>query len=311
MSEPPPTTEPARRAPDASMTLINAMLHRPLDPGYAAHAARRRAVGLPPSTGLRSPLLLVAAVLIGLLVTVASLNLRATQTSKTQARADLVARITSQQQRVDKARTQLQSLRGEVAAEDVEALGGADKGGAARLAALSVSSGAMAVEGPGFVVTLDDAPGGQPEAGGDPRGGGGSDDARVFARDLQIVTNSLWESGAEAISVNGMRLTSTSAIRFAGQAILVDFRPLARPYVVTAIGDPAHLPSTFAEGSGGTYLTTLRNSFGIRVSTATRQHVTVPATGSLTVRFARPGDTAGDTAPRSPTPSTRPTGGPS
>lgn len=288
------------------MTLINTMLHRPLDPGYAAQADRRRAAGLPPSTGLRSPLLLVASIVIGLLVTVAASSLRATETSKTQARADLVSRITSQQERVDGQRARLQVLRGQVAAGDAAALGGGDPEGAARLRALSVSTGAVAVEGPGFVVTLDDAPGGEVNAGGDPRNGDEGNDARVFSRDLQIVTNSLWESGAEAISINGQRLTSKSAIRFAGQAILVDFRPLARPYVVTAIGDPASLPSTFAQGSGGTYLTTLRNSFGIQVTTTTRQHVTVPATGSLTTRVARAVDTAAGASTATGAPRTTP-----
>ena len=47
----------------------------------------------------------------------------------------------------------------------------------------------------------------------------------MIAQDLQIVVNGLWDAGAEAISVNGQRLTSKSAIRFAGQAILVNYRP--------------------------------------------------------------------------------------
>ena len=50
----------------------------------------------------------------------------------------------------------------------------------------------------------------------------------MIARDLQIVVNGLWASGAEAVSVNGQRLTSKAAIRFAGQAILVNYRPLTR-----------------------------------------------------------------------------------
>jgi hypothetical protein len=66
---------PPGRAPDASMTLLTTMLQRPLDPGYAAAADRREAQGRPRSTSLRSPLLVVATVLIGLVVGVASYNL--------------------------------------------------------------------------------------------------------------------------------------------------------------------------------------------------------------------------------------------
>ena len=84
----------------------------------------------------------------------------------------------------------------------------------------------------------------RPASGADDAAEGGArpQQGRVIAKDLQFVTNALWESGAEAVSINGKRLTSTSAIRFAGSAIIVDFRPLTRPYVITALGDPQALP---------------------------------------------------------------------
>ena len=82
----------------------------------------------------------------------------------------------------------------------------------------------------------------------------------MLAKDLQFVTNALWGSGAEAVSINGKRLTSTSAIRFAGSALIVDYRPLTRPYVITALGDPKRFPAAFADGAGGTYLSTLRST---------------------------------------------------
>ena len=49
----------------------------------------------------------------------------------------------------------------------------------------------------------------------------------MLDRDLQVIVNGLWAAGAEAIAVNGQRLTACSAIRSAGEAILVDFRPLS------------------------------------------------------------------------------------
>ena len=62
--------------------------------------------------------------------------------------------------------------------------------------------------------------------------------------DLQLVVNALWAAGAEAISINGQRLGPTTAIRFAGEAVLVDFRPVTNPYEVSAIGDPDTLSAT-------------------------------------------------------------------
>ena len=118
----------------------------------------------------------------------------------------------------------------------------------------------------------------------------------MLAKDLQYVTNALWESGAEAVSINGKRLTSTSAIRFAGSALVVDYRPLTRPYVITALGDPKRFPAAFADGAGGTYLSTLRSTFGIRVDTEVSDDLTVPAAVGLTTRYARSGDT-GDATP--------------
>ncbi len=69
--------------------------------------------------------------------------------------------------------------------------------------------------------------------------------------------------GAEAISINGQRLTALSAIRSAGQAILVDFRPLSPPYVISVVGDPDPMQALFANGSGGRYLRSLSDNFQI------------------------------------------------
>ncbi|MGO1341870.1 MAG: DUF881 domain-containing protein, partial [Cellulosimicrobium funkei] len=56
--------------------------------------------------------------------------------------------------------------------------------------------------------------------------------------DLQRVVNALWAGGAEAVAINDQRLTGLSAIRSAGDAVLVDLQPLVGPYRVEAIGDP-------------------------------------------------------------------------
>ena len=84
--------------------------------------------------------------------------------------------------------------------------------------------------------------------------------------DLQIIVNGLWGAGAEAIAINGQRLSSTAAIRFAGQAIIVDFRPLARPYVITALGDPQGMQQIFEPSFAGVYLDQLTQEFQIRSS---------------------------------------------
>lgn len=271
------------------MTLITSMLERPLDPGYAAAAEQRERAGLPRATSLRSPALIVFAVVIGVLVGIAAIQLRGGDTTKQRTKASLIERIERQQEVVDARAAEAGSLRSEIAALDAETLRNVSEELAEEVERLSLVAGAVPVRGPGFVVSVDDAPTSEDEgSNGDPRGETGPTDGKVIARDLQIVTNSLWEAGAEAVSINGRRLTTTAAIRFAGQAILVDYRPLKRPYVITAIGDPGELPAAFADGNGGTYLSTLKSSFGIKVSTAVRKEVTIPASATLRTRAAVP-----------------------
>jgi uncharacterized protein YlxW (UPF0749 family) len=284
------------------MTLLTSMLQRPLDPGYAAAANRREAQGKPRATSLRSPLLVVATVLIGLVVGVASYNLTTANKPRSQARADLIGQIQDRRAEVDALTTKATTLQGQVTALETEQLGNDSL--TTRTRELANQVGAVPLNGPGFTLTLDDAPG----AGADDaaEGGGQAEQGQVLAKDLRYVTNALWESGAEAVSINGERLTATSAIRFAGSALVVDFRPLTRPYVITALGDPKRFPAAFADGAGGTYLSTLRSTFGIRVDTDVSDDLTVPGAVGLTTRYARTGDTGAATPSPGGTPPTSP-----
>ena len=291
------------RRPDASMTLLTTMLQRPLDPGYAAAADRREAQGRPRSTSLRSPLLVIATVLIGLIVGVASYNLTSANKPRSQARADLITQIEDRRTQVDTLTAQAAALQAQVTGLETGQLGSDEV--TLRSRDLATAVGAIPLHGPGFTLTMDDAPG----AGADDaaEAGGQAQQGQVLAKDLQYVTNALWQAGAEAVSINGKRLTATSAIRFAGSAMIVDYRPLTRPYVITALGDPKRFPAAFADGSGGTYLSTLRSTFGIRVDTEVSDDLTVPAAVGLTTRYARSGDTGGATTTPGSTASPTPT----
>ncbi|MDQ2782193.1 MAG: DUF881 domain-containing protein, partial [Actinomycetota bacterium] len=110
---------------------------------------------------------------------------------------------------------------------------------------------------------------------------------RVSSADLQVLCNGLWQAGAEAMSINGQRLTTRSAIRFAGQAILVDYRPLNPPYVVTAIGDGRDLQAKFAATASGAYLKSLSDNFQIPSTIDTSGRVDVPRSSSLQLTYAQ------------------------
>jgi uncharacterized protein YlxW (UPF0749 family) len=275
-----------RRRPDASMTLLTSMLERPLDPGYAAAAEKRLAAGQPASSGTRRPLLIVWLLIIGLVIGVSTAELRGRDGARNEARRDLITQIEARQQTVDERDTQVRSLQREIDAVtarlDPELVGTR----AAELDSLRVSSGLAAVTGPGLRITLDDAAGTRTSADGDPRTGASSE-GRVQSKDMQILANGLWDAGAEAISINGQRLTSRTAIRFAGEAILVNFRPLTRPYTIEAIGDPAAMQTRFAEGTAGSYLTGLRSNYGIETSLTTQDELTLPSAVNVSTREAQ------------------------
>jgi uncharacterized protein YlxW (UPF0749 family) len=282
------------------MTLLTSILERPLDPGYAAAAERREAAGLPRSTGTRTMTVVVATVITGLLLSLGALALRRPSTSAQKARAELISQVESRRAAVDRQSAQLLALQDQVDSLQAEALA-AGQGDEAqrRLAVLSLAAGADAVTGPGVRLVIDDAPGSDAgSADGNPRTEAQSEDGKVLSKDLQVVVNGLWEAGAEAVAVNGQRLTSQSAIRFAGEAILVNFRPLTRPYTITAIGGPNALQSGFAESDAGSYLRALQDNYGIRASMDAVKSLTLPAASSLTVRSATVPRPTGATTPR-------------
>lgn len=284
---PPPPTTPEGRRPDESMTLLTSMMERPLDPGYAAAAQRRTDAGLPGGKSTRTPMMLVAALVVGLLLSLGALSLRGPDTAASRTRQDLVRQIEARRADADAQARQAQSLQAEIDRAQANALGGQQAALAQRLAALTLAAGSEAVTGPGLKLTLDDAKGSaQGGVVGDPRSGASSDDGRVLSKDLQIVANALWEAGAEAISINGQRLTARSAIRFAGDAILVNYRPLTRPYVISAIGDPQNLQVEFADNEGGSYVRALEDNYGVRVTMAWAKKLTLPGAPALTVRNA-------------------------
>ncbi|WP_427385436.1 DUF881 domain-containing protein [Janibacter sp. G56] len=285
MTEP---TRPARRV-DESMTLLTSMLERPLDPGYQAAADQRVANGLPAATSWRSPTLVVTALVVGLLMGISSASLRASQALGQGARADLIAQVEARHKAADEQAAAARAMQDEIAEAEAKVGGGVSAADAAELARLRAVTSQTGVVGPGMTITLDNADGSGADADGDPRTGQDSG-GTVLSKDLQIITNGLWEAGAEAIAINGQRLSSRSAIRFAGDAILVNFRPLTRPYVVSAIGDPKEMPVAFAAGAGGSYLTSLSSNYGVQTKTTTEKELTLPSSVSGTTRLASPAD---------------------
>jgi uncharacterized protein YlxW (UPF0749 family) len=277
------------------MSLLNNVMDHSLDDGYAEATARRSAegrAGVPRSLhaklALAAGLMLVAAV-----VTVCAAQARVTAPVVAKERQELIDRCASETASADAEQQKVDSLRDEVSARQHKAL---EKHGGDQGDLVALLSGATDVRGPGAKLVIDDAKGSDESGGGGPRQSSDfSDTGRVRDRDMQQFVNGLWQSGAEAVAVNGQRLTALSAIRAAGDAILVDNRPLVPPYTVLAVGDGKHLVATFQDSAGGQYLKVLKASYGIRTSISEQDEVRLPAAASLIVRTAQPKAAARDT----------------
>ena len=217
-----------------------------------------------------------AVIAVGaVLVTVSALQTRASEPQDAADREALVQSIEAEQAQVarfsaqvDTLDARLDALRGQ-SAELSASLAVTES----RLDEVAAAVGAEAVNGPGVRVTVDDA-------------ASGTDEGTILDTDLQLLVNGLWQAGAEAVAINGQRLTTLTAIRTAGQAITVNFRSLSPPYVVNAIGDPDVLPAKLLDTIAGQTFTDLAANFGIGFAVETRDDLQLPAGSGVVLRQA-------------------------
>ncbi|HVF21395.1 MAG TPA: DUF881 domain-containing protein [Mycobacteriales bacterium] len=253
-----------------------------VDPAYLQAAARRAAgEGAPPSSRRASAAgVLVVLAAVGLLFMVAARQTLAGAPEASRARRALIDEAMRRTERSDVLQERAAELRAEADAARDERLRTSVAGRelAEGLGRLELSVGSVAVTGPGVEVTLRDAPDepGQEDLAGD---------GVVRDRDIQEVVNALWAAGAEAISINGQRLSALTAIREAGEAVLVDYRPVTPPYVISAVGDPDVVEPAFVDSDTAAAFRTLGELYGVGFSVRRRELMALPAAGTR-LRYA-------------------------
>lgn len=234
-------------------------------------------------------LIALVAVLAGILTAAAAQQLRAPQEGVAAARALLEQEINERSGAAADLQARSAELSAEIEELQRETLASQDPGVLNQLRLDGLATGATPVTGPGFVVTLTDGGAGLNADGDDP-------DARVRDIDVQTVVNALWASGAEAVSVGDQRLTALSAIRNAGDAVLVDLVPLPGPtYEIRAIGDPQAMQAAYARSDAPTYLQLLASRYGIESSAQTHDDLALPGAGVQTPQHAQPLTNTGNT----------------
>jgi uncharacterized protein YlxW (UPF0749 family) len=231
--------------------------------------------------------LLVPVVLLfaGLLFTTSATTANGTEL-RNDRRPELANLITQRKHDVATAETRAGDLRRRIESET-----GAQAGSDERVAQQRARgqgeqgpAGLVAVHGPGVTVKLNDAP----RRADGTRPSGSPDDLVVHQQDVQAVVNAIWSGGGEAMSIMGVRVISTSAVRCVGNTLLLDGRVYSPPFVVTAIGDPTLLQHALDASDGVRAFRNAATDFGLGYEVKVEGDVTVPAyEGSVALRSAQ------------------------
>ncbi len=202
-----------------------------------------------------------------------------------QERAPLIETVLGQQTEQDALKAQILDVRAQLAAAEAQlpASAAQEKVLNAALEQARISSGLVQLAGTGLVFRLEDAESGS---------GSGGADGLVTARDVRIIVQELWLAGAEAVSVNGERITTTTAILDIGNSILANSAYLAPAYEIRAIGSPDLYGRVTSGASFVDFVQRRVGPSGLRLSFAELDSVTVPAfAGTVTGRYMRPTST--------------------
>lgn len=274
-------------------SLLRALLSEHLDPGYAAAAAERR--GADETRKGRAfgwMWQALAATLVAAVFAAAVAQARSVAPGVRSAQQLLATNVRSTQSAATKLARQRSTLATKV--DEVQRLALTDDAEGQRLLnrldALSLAAASTAVVGPGLTVTVTD-PGVGPNLSDASKQRVNGSQQIILDRDLQLVVNSLWASGAEAIAIGGARIGPNVTIRQAGGAILVDNNPTTSPYVILAIGPPHSMRDALDRSPGLRRLRLLEVSYGVGVKVdveaAGGKGLTLPAGAVRDVKFAK------------------------
>lgn len=272
-------------------SLLRALLSEHLDPGYAAAAAKRAHSDGPQNGRARAAGWVwqaLAAFLVATVFAAAVAQARLVAPGVSAAQRVLAAGVRSEEAatgqltaRRNALTTQRDDVQRRALAEDSEG-----RQLLSQLDRLSLAAASTPVIGPGLSVKVTD-PGVGPNLSDVSKQRVGGSRQIILDRDLQLVVNSLWACGAEAISVGGVRVGPNVTIRQAGGAILVDNNPISSPYTVLAVGPPHSMQDLFGNSPGLRRLRLLETSYGVGVSVSAGDKLTIPAGAVRDVKFAK------------------------
>jgi uncharacterized protein YlxW (UPF0749 family) len=268
-------------------SLLRSLLSEHLDPGYAA-AAKVKASGNRRSRWQSWAWQLCGAMLIAVVVAAAVAQARTTAPGVRETQQVLAGSVRSAEAATSAAASRRDALAADVDAERRQRLGSDARGQdlLTQLDQANFAAAATAVVGPGLTITVTD-PGMSTDLSDVSKQRVPGIQQVILDRDLQLVVNSLWVSGAEAIAVGGVRIGPNVTIRQAGGGILVDNQPINSPYVILAVGPPHAMQEAFDRSPALQRLRLLETSYGVRVNVSATESVTLPAGSVRDINFAK------------------------
>jgi len=155
--------------------------------------------------------------------------------------------------------------------------------------ALRGPAGFEAVRGPGLTVVLRDAPKQDIDRAVE-QSEVTADQLVVHQQDIQAVVNALWSGGAEAMTLQGQRVISTTGIKCVGNTVVLHGVPYAPPYRIAAIGDLDALRVSLDTNDYIDGYKTYVEAHNLGYEVTTSADVTMPAyDGSTDLRYAQAG----------------------
>lgn len=268
-SQPTGTPLPER----VTMPLLTLISRQALDEDYVRAAEQRTLRGLSPAPRRRYAAA-VAVLVFGVLASTAAVQRSRDVAVNDAGRATLISRITIERERVSLLQDRVVDLRDSNTRSAAVLADLVDRSETTnnQVRRLRVRTGLLAVQGEGVRVTLANAP----EA---------DLNQVVYDADLALLVNGLWSAGAEAIAVNGQRLTALSAIRNSGVPIEINRVGIAPPYVVSAIGDRRSLQANFFDTSSGLAFADLARRLGFAYAFSNEAVITLPSGPSRYLRL--------------------------
>ncbi|NPC96468.1 DUF881 domain-containing protein [Nocardioides sp. zg-DK7169] len=267
-----PTPAPRRPAPAprpparVTLPLLTLITQQSLDEDYVLAAERRVLSGDKAAPSKRRPQVIAVVVItvFGILVTTAAVQTSRNADIDDASHNTLVARIENQRAELSSLQEQAAAVRVENAEleDELARTSAALQSSTSNLRRLQSRTGFVPVVGPGVRLVANDAE---------------SAVERLRKDDLFLLINGLWAAGAEAVSLNGRRLSVLTSINNSGGAINVDLTPIRAPYTLQAIGDPRTLQANLVETSTFDQYTALMSQYGFTLEMEDVEEMTLPS----------------------------------